>query len=615
MPRVKQIEDVAILEWGAGDPPSLVGELRTLVEGGATRRVLLDLTGFDSLRADGLESLTEAFTVCEDRGCTIGLFGTNDTFNRIVELMDLASDLPPVMGKAEGEAVASLRAHRPAGANGKAAHPTAKPPAQTRPSAPPPTRTVEVELDLGAATAPTAKFDPNQVAAVSFGARSATPPPAGAQPDEDLLGIDWAPLVATGYQLGGAGAAELVARVGPVSPSAATPVPPAPSTPRPRPQEDEGVIDLGEVTPARVPAPRGGGAAAFRKTEVLPAFVDVDERSGAAAASVLGQRDEGDFSPLDAGPSGPPAGVLARGGAGPAQLPPPASRTSDPTGRPSAERKSERFAPPARRPGSGPTPAAAPSTPPPVAAQRPAPAPAYAPPPAAPAANAYSGAGGAGYESDEQTVMFTPGALDAAMLAAAAGDAGGVAAPEEAQAAPAQAAPAAADDGGVSDEEETVMFQPGALDAELLAQVAAAVGPAGVVAPPAVEQPPAPVQPAMPDAPDARDLELRLFMHDHALSSPLHLQVLERLARTSDQAFGRSELQLATGSALGVISGVIDQLVAARLLRRTRAPRARGGVGFVLSMSPASRNTLGRLLKSWQAPATRARVAAWFEGQ
>lgn len=159
------------------------------------------------------------------------------------------------------------------------------------------------------------------------------------------------------------------------------------------------------------------------------------------------------------------------------------------------------------------------------------------------------------------------------------------------------------------------MFQPGALDAELLAQVAAAVGPAGVVAPPAVEQPPAPVQPAMPDAPDARDLELRLFMHDHALSSPLHLQVLERLARTSDQAFGRSELQLATGSALGVISGVIDQLVAARLLRRTRAPRARGGVGFVLSMSPASRNTLGRLLKSWQAPATRARVAAWFEGQ
>lgn len=609
MPRVKQVEDVAILEWGAGDPPSLVGELRTLVEGGATKRVLLDLNGFDSLRADGLESLTEAFTVCEDRGCAIGLFGTNDSFNRIVELMDLAGDLPPVLGKAEGEAVASLRAQvRSAGGNGKAVHaPAARPPA-TRPSAAPPTRTVEVELDLGAATAPTAKFDANQVAAVSFGARSAAQatPPAGAQPDEDLLGIDWAPLVATGYQLGGNNAAELVARVGPVSPSAATPVPPAPSTPRPRPQEDEGVIDLGEVTPARVPAPRGAAGAAFRKTEVLPAFVDVDERSGAAAASVLGQRDEGDFSPLDAGPSGPPAGVLARGGAGPAALPPPASR-------PATDRKSERFAPPPRRPGSGPTPAVAPANPPaPVAAQRAA-APSYAPPPSpvAPAANAYAGGGGAGYESDEQTVMFTPGALDAAMLAAAAGDVGGAAPQDEAAAAPAPAAEPQA----VSDEDETVMFQPGALDAELLAQVAAAVGPASVVAPPAVEQPPAPVQPALADAPDARDLELRLFMHDHALSTPLHLQVLERLARSSDQAFGRSELQLATGSALGVVSGVIDQLVAARLLRRTRAPRARGGVGFVLSMSPASRNVLARLIKSWQAPATRARVAAWFEGQ
>jgi hypothetical protein len=604
MPRVKQVEDVAILEWGAGDPPSLVGELRTLVEGGATKRVLLDLTGFDSLRADGLESLTEAFTVCEDRGCAIGLFGTNDTFNRIVELMDLAGDLPPVLGKAEGEAVASLKG-RAAGSNGKAHAPAAKPPAQTRPSAAPATRTVEVELDLGAATAPTARFDASQVAAVSFGARSAAaaPPPAGAQPDEDLLGIDWAPLVATGYQIGG----NNVARVGPVSPSAATPAPPAPSTPRPRPQEDEGVIDLGEVTPARVPAPRGGAGAAFRKTEVLPAFVDVDERSGAAAASVLGQRDEGDFSPLDAGPSGPPAGVLARGAAGPASLPPPASR-------PAAERKSERFAPPSRRPGSGSTPAAAPTqAPAPVAAQRPAPA--YAPPPAAPANNAYSGGGGAGYESDEQTVMFTPGALDAAMLAAAAGDVGGAAAPEEAPQATASPTAPMGDGGAGSDEEETVMFQPGALDAELLAQVAAAVGPASVVAPPAVEQPPAPAQPAMSDAPDARDLELRLFMHDHALSSPVHLQVLERLARTSDQAFGRSELQLATGAALGVISGVIDQLVAARLLRRTRAPRARGGVGFVLSMSPASRNVLGRLLKSWQAPSTRARVAAWFEGQ
>lgn len=60
---------------------------------------------------------------------------------------------------------------------------------------------------------------------------------------------------------------------------------------------------------------------------------------------------------------------------------------------------------------------------------------------------------------------------------------------------------------------------------------------------------------------------------------------------------------------------MLDQLVQARLVRRSRSPRVRGGTGFVLSASPMARGTLVRLLKAWQAPSSRARVASWFNGE
>src|SRR5687768_9268618 len=104
MPRIRQVDDVAIVDWGPD--ATLIGELRSLVEAGNSRRVLLNMSACDGLRADNLETLTEAFTVCEDRGCQIGMFALQDGFVRLVELMDLGNDLPPVLGRAEQEALA-----------------------------------------------------------------------------------------------------------------------------------------------------------------------------------------------------------------------------------------------------------------------------------------------------------------------------------------------------------------------------------------------------------------------------------------------------------------------------------------------------------------------------
>ncbi len=592
--RIRQADDVSIVDWGA--ELSIIGEIRSLVEGGSARRVLLNMAACDGMRADDLETLTEAFTVCEDRGCKIGMFGVSDAMARLVEVMDLAGDLPPVLGKGEVEALAALRgapqAVAAAAGNGK------QPPASQQPI---------IDFDLDAAHAPTARFDPQQVAAAS--ASAPAPAATGQQTDDDLLAIDWTPLVAAGYQLGGEGADRLTASLGPLPPAPVAAPRPAevPTRAARRPQVEDDVIDLGDVAPAKVPVRDRG---AF-KTDVLPAFEleQSDARDRQPTRVLGGPGGDEDFSPVDTGQGGPPAFLRQQGHPTPTQ-PTPAVHThptpAQPTpavggGRPSADRKSERL-------GRGPV---APAT---AASAAPAPASSGAP------VNPYYEAASL-MESDDQTVMIQPGMIDAAMLASVA----------MAEAAPAPAAPVAPADDDSGEDDETVMFQPSALDAALLAEVAAVAGPDTAVAPPRVEEPPpAAPPPGLPPAavaavvaatsagdeppPDGRDIELRLFLHDHALSSTLHLQVLEKLVKSSDATFGKTDLQLATGSPVGAVSTVLDQLVQSRLVRRTRSPRVRGGTGFILSASPQARNTLVRLLKTWQAPTSRAKVAGWLDG-
>ncbi|RMG07542.1 MAG: hypothetical protein D6731_23605 [Planctomycetota bacterium] len=222
-----------------------------------------------------------------------------------------------------------------------------------------------------------------------------------------------------------------------------------------------------------------------------------------------------------------------------------------------------------------------------------------APPPAVVAASAQ-----VELEDGDETVMIQPGALEAALLQA--GLAGGVGSPAPA-AAPRPSAESAVDG------DETVMFQPGALDAALLAEVAKAAGP--------VEEPSAPPVEASPPARAAagsdlspEEQELRRFVHEHALGSPLHLQVLEHLLAAGERTLGADDLQAATGGERGAVLSVLEQFAQSRLVRRTRSVRVRGGTGFRFAGSPQRRGVVTRLLRQWADPEGRRKLGDWLAG-
>jgi len=115
--------------------------------------------------------------------------------------------------------------------------------------------------------------------------------------------------------------------------------------------------------------------------------------------------------------------------------------------------------------------------------------------------------------------------------------------------------------------------------------------------------------------PAGQEVEMRLFLLDFAISSRLHLQVLDVFAKAAEEAVGRSDMQLATGGPRAQVVDILDQYVQARLVRRTRSPRIRGGTGFVFSPSPAIRNSVMRLLQMWRDPGGRAKLGSWLEEQ
>ncbi|MGE0713482.1 MAG: hypothetical protein AB7N76_36400 [Planctomycetota bacterium] len=586
----RQINGVTILDWPSGGRESpVVAEVRALLDGGPTH-VLLDMGNCGVLCADQLEALTEALRLCQDRQAQIGLFGLGFEARQLLAMLALEEELPPILGDGEPEALAAING----GGDGD----------------------LEFEIDLGAPAqagldpmAPTARFAAGAVMDVgNLGAAAPTSAPTArfslanvvgeAAEDADdaggLLTVFWADLASQGYVIGGDGADEIMAAVS--GAPATTAAPGEPAGKAGSSLADSGEIDLGDV----VPAQRGPGAPAQRppaRTEMMPAFdfeeeskpaaaapggagwsakpsgaVEIDFGAGAAMAPALdagqgalfgggGVFGGGDFQPVDSGMGPPPAAVQAR-----------------------------------VEPGPGAQPAAAP------------------------------GAGGAYAEDSDETVMFQPGALDQALLqaslqAAAEAAAAEAAAPEPAPvaAAPAPTAPLpqAGDDYDLDSDDETVMIQPGMLDAALLAEVAAAAGaPTELPAPPVEAPPAAPVPEALSGSgvvanalPDGREVELMLFVHDFAIRSDLHLRVLDRFAQSSDRVLGPQDLQ---GG--GDVQPVLDQFVQSRLLRRARSPRIRGGSGFVFSASPQTRNTVVRLLKMWADPRGRAKLSSWLQG-
>jgi len=644
--RIRQVDDVSIVEWDDSRLPATVAALRKLLDEAGDRLVLVDMSGSRCASADNLETLTEAATVCRDRGCTVGMYGLDPELAQLVEVMGLGEFLPPIVGRAEDDAVASIQ-----GENGE--------PIQ------------ELEIDLSAA--PTARYDAL--------AEAATPPDgidvasAGPQADSDLLMVDWADLTRTGYTVGGPKAEAIADATAGVA-KGPPPTPPL--------REGEDYIDIdGDALGG------AGGPSRPFQTEVLPAF-QLDEGKGWSAkpqggvgadfdagdlsaepAGVFGG-EVGDFSPVDTD-DGPPA-FLKDGGSAAAEdtrpfgvplqeqgdaegtkafkipLQPQAEGTK-PFGvplrheQPDGDESPRSFGTPRQGQEAG---AGAPPQQPPAGGPFEDTSPYYAgdeddqtvmfQPGALAAGLEAAGAGGPfdaeggdaayqggvfGEDSDDQMVMFQPGAQELAMLADAAAQA--TPPPAGGQAPGQQVPPGTPPDGQQQQrlasflpedesDDQTVMFQPGAFDAALLAEVAAAAGPESRVPEPEVADPPARDRgPAAEPDLSEDEAEVRDFVHDYAISSQIHVQMLERFMKAGEETLGPADLQSTVGGSRTEMSRVLDQLVQSRLVRRTRSPRVRGGTGFVFSPSPRNRSTVVSLLKLWDAPSGRSRVSTWLD--
>src|SRR5262249_47673130 len=119
--------------------------------------------------------------------------------------------------------------------------------------------------------------------------------------------------------------------------------------------------------------------------------------------------------------------------------------------------------------------------------------------------------------------------------------------------------------------------------------------------------------PVLPEAVDAR-AELRAAVHELALTSELHMKLLVRFVKEGGETpLGRPELQKDVGGAAGAVASALDDFLQAKIVKRRRSPRVRGGSGFLYSASPRMRNVLGRLVRHFEEPASRAEVLSWVQ--
>jgi predicted transcriptional regulator len=568
---VKQVEDVTIVGARGEAFPLVATQIRDLLNDGS-RRFLINMAACDEVRADLVETLTEVLHLCAEQDGEVGLFALGSNLQRLFETMGLFDLVPMVVGDSEEEALRRLDGE----------------------PAPEPAGEIEFELDL--AQAPTQRFDRSLAEEAGSGSSSAGGEPALSDSPDDILAINWADLVSRDITIHGPGAEVIVN----ASKGAAT-TPPAAGA-----DDEEDFIDLGDAPTAIVPPPKSPLAAPGSaldgtpieplplpggrsyKTEVLPAFkLGPDGEPEAGGWSAQPAEVEVDFSGAGQAVTDQPAGVFeGQGGdfspidTNEAAAPPAFLRQPPPVQPPPQQQPLQ----PSVQPGAG-------------------------------NENYYAG------DEDDQSVMISPGALAEALGQLPPEDDHDQTVMFKASLAPPGPAPAVhlqpPEDTGLTDEsvsqDETVMFAPGALDQALLAEITATAGAETPVPAASVEPPPAAHNPIQAKGvPDGKEVELRLFIYDYAISSELHLQLLERLLKANDTAQGLDELQLTAGANRAVVPRVVDQFVQSHLLRRTRSPRVRGGVGFVFSPSPSARNSIVSLLKLWQATNTRPQVSSWL---
>src|SRR5579871_1240496 len=238
MIRVRRVDGVAIVDWSHKDVAGVVPQLRTLLDARDARHVLLNMSEVESLKGEGLEALTEALTLCEDGGCTLGMYALNTYLTKLLEIMDLSGVMPPVLGAAEPEAISRVQKLEVSHASPRAEAAAAAAPAAEIVFEPvstaiePPggaarpasrrvdgNADVEFELDLPEATGKRGRPAPAEIAAtLKFDKQGVAGAPADEKP-EDMLAVVWSELTMQGLRIGGPGGAELTARAQAVAPS------------------------------------------------------------------------------------------------------------------------------------------------------------------------------------------------------------------------------------------------------------------------------------------------------------------------------------------------------------------------------------------------------------
>jgi hypothetical protein len=96
---------------------------------------------------------------------------------------------------------------------------------------------------------------------------------------------------------------------------------------------------------------------------------------------------------------------------------------------------------------------------------------------------------------------------------------------------------------------------------------------------------------------DARNTVLRSFIAEYAINSALHVKILGFLKRAGGRPEGKAEVAKFVNANQAAVGQILDDFVQARVVKRVRAPRIRGGYGYSFSASPKTRNMIVTLLR------------------
>jgi hypothetical protein len=94
-----------------------------------------------------------------------------------------------------------------------------------------------------------------------------------------------------------------------------------------------------------------------------------------------------------------------------------------------------------------------------------------------------------------------------------------------------------------------------------------------------------------------RNSIIQQFIDEYAINSALHIKILGYLKRAGGRPQGKIEVSKYVDSSQAIVGQILDDFAQAKIIKRVRAPRIRGGYGYSFSASPKTRNMIMSLLR------------------